>query len=111
MEDAYGFRISDQQRRLYDAWDKKDPPDEWEIERNRRITEVQGLSNRFIDRWTLVVPPEGGTEPPIRHFTCAGKTRCAEMASCEEATFYLRVCGAASLDGNNDGIACNALCR
>jgi hypothetical protein len=33
------------------------------------------------------------------------------MLSCEEAAFYLRNCGALRLDGNNDGIPCNGLCR
>ncbi|MCA0434059.1 MAG: excalibur calcium-binding domain-containing protein [Proteobacteria bacterium] len=33
------------------------------------------------------------------------------MTSCAEATFYLKTCGVSSLDGNNDGIACNALCK
>jgi hypothetical protein len=44
-------------------------------------------------------------------FTCAGKRRCGEMTSCEEAKFYLTVCGVRSLDGNKDGVPCETLCR
>ena len=44
-------------------------------------------------------------------FTCAGKRYCREMASCEEAKFYLTQCGVSSLDGNKDGVPCEKLCR
>ncbi len=44
-------------------------------------------------------------------FTCAGKRRCGEMTSCEEAKFYLTVCGVRSLDGDKDGVPCETLCR
>jgi endonuclease YncB( thermonuclease family) len=44
-------------------------------------------------------------------FTCAGKRRCGEMTSCEEAKFYLTVCGVRSLDGDKDGVPCEKLCR
>ena len=44
-------------------------------------------------------------------FTCAGKRRCGEMTSCEEAKFYLNTCGVRSLDGNHDGVPCEKLCR
>ncbi|MGH1418098.1 MAG: excalibur calcium-binding domain-containing protein [Hyphomicrobiaceae bacterium] len=44
-------------------------------------------------------------------FRCSGKTRCKEMVSCAEATFYLQHCAAVRLDRNRDGIACSSLCR
>jgi endonuclease YncB( thermonuclease family) len=44
-------------------------------------------------------------------FTCADKRRCGEMTSCEEAKFYLTVCGVRSLDGDKDGVPCETLCR
>lgn len=42
---------------------------------------------------------------------CGPKRYCRQMSSCEEARFYLRHCGAGSLDGNGDGVPCEALCR
>jgi hypothetical protein len=36
---------------------------------------------------------------------------CGEMASCEEAMFYLQKCGVKSLDRDGDGIPCASLCR
>jgi Excalibur calcium-binding domain len=44
-------------------------------------------------------------------FTCSGKRRCGEMLSCDEAKFYLKTCGVKSLDGDQDGVPCNSLCR
>jgi hypothetical protein len=44
-------------------------------------------------------------------FSCDGKRTCGEMISCAEARFYLNQCGATSLDGDDDGTPCNALCR
>ncbi|MDD5058532.1 MAG: thermonuclease family protein [Sideroxydans sp.] len=41
---------------------------------------------------------------------CEKKHHCAQMASCEEAQFYLAHCGVKSLDGNRDGIPCESLC-
>jgi len=39
------------------------------------------------------------------------KKYCADMVSCEEAKHYLNICGLTRLDGNKDGIPCNALCE
>jgi deoxyribonuclease-1 len=37
MQDQYGLSISDKQRKLFEVWDRADPVDEWEQERERRI--------------------------------------------------------------------------
>ncbi|MCI5139910.1 MAG: DNA-binding protein [Candidatus Electrothrix sp. AR1] len=39
-------------------------------------------------------------------FSCRGKTRCSEMRSCAEATFYLQNCPGVKIDGNRDGVPC-----
>ncbi len=49
--------------------------------------------------------------PPPSHFTCGAKTRCREMSSCAEARFYLEHCGATKIDGDGNGVPCEALCR
>ena len=41
-------------------------------------------------------------------FTCEGKTRCREMRSCAEATFYLAHCPGVKIDGDNDGVPCES---
>jgi len=51
------------------------------------------------------------SNPSIEHvssqsqqFECSGKTRCPEMASCEEAMYYLRNCPGTQMDGDGDGV-------
>ena len=48
---------------------------------------------------------------PAESFTCGSKTYCREMTSCKEAMFYLEQCGLTRLDGDGDGIPCEAICR
>lgn len=52
MADAYGprFRISDQQRNLFEAWDRMFPVTDWECTRAKRIEEIQGNENKFVKR-------------------------------------------------------------
>ncbi|NCA70628.1 MAG: deoxyribonuclease I, partial [Sphingobacteriia bacterium] len=35
--------------KLYTVWNNADPPDTWEIERNRRIRRLQGKGNRYVE--------------------------------------------------------------
>lgn len=48
MSDRYAFRLSDQQRKLYNAWDRLYPVSDWELERNDRISAIQGWDNPYI---------------------------------------------------------------
>ncbi|MCP5426563.1 MAG: endonuclease [Gammaproteobacteria bacterium] len=54
MSDTYGFRLSQQDQQLYTAWSRQDPPDAWEIERDRRIKAIQGKGNRFIENYEVI---------------------------------------------------------
>lgn len=40
------------------------------------------------------------------NFSCDGRTRCPEMRSCEEATFFIHNCPNTKMDGDGDGIPC-----
>lgn len=48
MSDTYGIRLSDQDRQLFTAWDRLDPVDDWERERNERIAAIQGNRNPYV---------------------------------------------------------------
>ena len=37
MSKTYNINLSDQERKLMEAWDRQDPISEWEIEKNKRI--------------------------------------------------------------------------
>ena len=49
MRDTYGVRLSKQQRRLFEAWAKQDPVDDWERKRNDLIEERQGNRNPYVE--------------------------------------------------------------
>jgi micrococcal nuclease len=51
------------------------------------------------------------TAPQTNQFTCDCAKSCNDITTCAEATFQLKSCSCKALDGNNDGIACNSLCR
>lgn len=56
MHDRYNLRMSEQQSRLFMAWDKQFPPSAWESERNRRIAKIMGYDNPFVSgtkSWSL----------------------------------------------------------
>ena len=42
---------------------------------------------------------------------CQDKHLCKDMATCEEARFYLTTCGLKRLDHDSDGVPCESLCH
>lgn len=126
MADTYGFNLSRQDQQLYTAWSRQDPPDAWEIERNRRIKAIQGKGNRFVEDYAALFGKTAAAIPPTTPaapakptpatanpsgWTCGTKTTCGQMSSCEEAKFHLTQCGVKSLDRDGDGVPCASLCR
>jgi deoxyribonuclease-1 len=52
MDSVYPGRgiISRKNRKLFDAWNRGDPVDEWECERAKRIEKIQGNRNEVVMR-------------------------------------------------------------
>lgn len=50
MRDRYKVRISERDQKVLEAWDRQDPVDAWEVERNRRIKKIQSNGNPWIER-------------------------------------------------------------
>ena len=51
MEQEYPeFRLSRQQKRLFEAWSRQDPVDAWECTRTRRIEKLQGNENSVVKK-------------------------------------------------------------
>ncbi|MDD5401102.1 MAG: endonuclease [Sulfurimonas sp.] len=44
----YGMKLSTQELKKFEVWDRQHPPSEWEKERNHRIAKKQGNLNEFI---------------------------------------------------------------
>lgn len=49
--------------------------------------------------------------PAPDDFTCGSKHLCSEMSSCDEAHYYLTVCGVKALNPKGDGMPCENLCK
>jgi hypothetical protein len=50
--------------------------------------------------------PVAVTPPARAAYRCDGRTRCSQMRSCEEATWFLQNCPGVEMDGNRDGVPC-----
>ena len=127
MEDTYGFRLSDQDRKLFSVWSKQDAPDAWEIERNKRIAKVQDKENRFISEYVggksvaaqstpvqsapVTNTPSSPKSTSKSGFSCDVKKTCGQMKTCAEAKFQLKTCANHSIDGDGDGTPCASLCK
>jgi len=42
---------------------------------------------------------------------CGSKNYCKEMNSCKEAQYFFNTCNLTRLDGDNDGIPCESICK
>lgn len=90
----------EQQARVQERglWAHSDPVPPWQWRRGMRT-------------------PSGDSKPAelrpdaAKPIECNAIKRCAEMRSCEEALIQLQQCGAKGIDGDNDGIPCEKLCR
>ncbi len=87
MSETYGFNLSSQDRQLFTAWSRQDPPDAWEQTRNQRIAAIQGKDNPFISQYAArfggTTPAASATPAAPPTFTCGAKTTCKQMASCD----------------------------
>jgi len=74
------------------------------------LAAVLGATAWYFTRHTTVEPEplQLLVERDSANFRCEGKTRCSEMVSCEEATFYLKNCPGTQMDGDKDGIPCES---
>jgi hypothetical protein len=50
--------------------------------------------------------PAGLLDASQGQFACDGRTRCSQMTSCAEATFFLQSCPNTQMDGDDDGVPC-----
>lgn len=61
--------------------------------------------------WRRVDRARSSSTVQVADLECESKRYCREMVSCEEARFYLESCGLSRLDGDQDGVPCETICR
>ena len=49
MSDKYNINLSSQERKMFEAWNKLDPVDEWERIKSKRVYKLQGNKNNYIN--------------------------------------------------------------
>ena len=49
MSDKYNIKLSDKERKMFEAWDRLDPVSDWEKIKNRRVFLIQGDFNKYIE--------------------------------------------------------------
>jgi len=83
------------------------------------LQDEQAARSRELGLWSLdnPIPPwewrrgsRAESAPARMSSGCGSKRYCREMASCEEAMFYLEECGLTRLDGDSDGVPCETIC-
>lgn len=55
-----------------------------------------------------VSPAQAANTVVPQTFACDGRTRCPQMTSCAEARFFLKQCPGTTMDGDHDGVPCEA---
>jgi endonuclease YncB( thermonuclease family) len=83
-------------------WGLANPIAPWEWRRGNRQANAD-----FDDRDEF---EPAGPDAVTENRTCGAKRYCSDMASCDEANFFLKQCGLSRLDGDDDGIPCEAVC-
>uniref|UniRef100_UPI00345C51F1 thermonuclease family protein n=1 Tax=Sphingomonas bacterium TaxID=1895847 RepID=UPI00345C51F1 len=79
------------------------PPWQWRIS-------VQQNSRQILPALPARLLQFTGVRSDNTSQSCAGKRVCAQMSSCEEAIYHLRVCHQSRLDGDHDGKPCEKIC-
>lgn len=68
MADRYQLQISDQQKKLFIAWNNIDPVDDWEREKNQRVKALQQTENTYITNYKKLSQNEVVTSEPDTDF-------------------------------------------
>ena len=71
-----------------------------------------GYSYISKDRASPITPSVRATPAPSAAvapiFSCDGRTRCSQMTSCAEATYFVKQCPGTQMDGDGDGVPCES---
>ena len=63
FQTRYGMQLNSAEQQLFERWNRLDPPDAWEVERNQLIGKITGHENPFIKMVTPpAVPPDPETD-------------------------------------------------
>ena len=84
------------------------PPWEWRRESKQSRSHANAEKSETDQAPTILIGSGSSESTGVsgRQFRCDGRTRCSQMTSCEEATFFIKNCPGAKMDGDGDGVPC-----
>jgi endonuclease YncB( thermonuclease family) len=112
--EAGGLNVNEEQLRRGMAWEYS------HFHADKALIALQAEAQRTrMGLWSQANPQppwefrksQAGAEQASAKPGCGNKRYCSQMASCEEAKFYLVQCGLKKLDKNGDGLPCESLCK
>ena len=71
---------------------------------------IEVLDTSVSPESEVIPEPEVVPESTSTNYSCGISKNCGDMSSCEEAYFYLNVCGEGGKDRDNDGVPCESIC-
>lgn len=96
---------------------ERQPPWEWRRAARDGRQDAEGsddgkpaVSDRKLASFSQFGNSSAGSSPGSA-FTCDTLKSCKQMSSCAEAKFQLQQCHNPRIDGDGDGVPCEALCR
>ena len=99
-------------------WSQPNPIPPWEYRKDSLAAKQADFTYLYsveipeCSKPTMEEPkPDSPQKEDEAHYTCGVKRYCKQMDSCDEAYFYFAHCGLDRLDGDHDGVPCEALCR
>lgn len=78
-------------------WAQPEPKPPWEYRNGPDRSAKPAHSAKEVSSWTKA--------------NCIADIACADIRSCEVAMFFFRTCGVKTLDYDNDGTPCEAVCK
>jgi len=111
--------ITSEMIRIGAAWVYRTYTDDKALYDLERSAKTAGVGIWSLPEYERVPPwewrhggrPSSWSDTELEDFKCGEKSYCSEMVSCDEARFHLRSCGLTRIDGDGDGVPCEALCR
>lgn len=102
---AYDILQSEAQQARRGLWSQTNPqqPSQW-----RKLHPSEPSQDAHHSK--SKAQPQMQKPEKFSNLACGKKNYCSQMVTCDEAHFYLTVCGVKRLDTNKDGIPCESLC-
>lgn len=104
---AYARLQSEAQLAKRGLWQQANPqqPSQW-----RKLHPSEPTKQPHPQPQQKKAQPQTQKPEKFGNLACGKKNYCSQMVTCDEAHFYLTVCGVKRLDTNKDGIPCESLC-